>query len=62
MNSEDQKRLQREADIANSVRGPDYTRLKQSIRQAKEEATKAAEFRVETEKRKSLRSMDIGEL
>mmetsp|Transcript_6014 Transcript_6014/g.7398 ORF Transcript_6014/g.7398 Transcript_6014/m.7398 type:complete len:85 (+) Transcript_6014:58-312(+) len=40
---EDEKRLQREADIARSVRGPDFSRLAAEIANAKTEHAEKAE-------------------
>lgn len=62
MHPEDKKRLERERDINLSTRGPDYSRFKESLRRAREEAAKGSAARSENEKRKSLRWMDIGEL
>ena len=41
---EDERRLQREADIAKAMRGPDYSRLESEIAKAKSEAAEGKEL------------------
>ena len=43
MNADDERRLQREADIAKAKRGPDYSRLEGEISNAKTEQAEKAE-------------------
>lgn len=62
MHPDDTKRLKREREIHRSTRGPDYSRINQSIRRARDEAMKGAEAEAEYQKRRRLRWMDIGEL
>lgn len=49
MRPEDQKRLQREADIAKATRGPDYSQLETSIAKNKAEHGKRTHHSRETE-------------
>lgn len=49
MKPADQKRLQREADIAKATRGPDYSQLEASIAKNKAEHGKRAHFSREAE-------------
>ena len=43
MNADDERRIQREADIAKAKRGPDYSRLDGEISNAKAEHAEKAE-------------------
>ena len=55
---EDERRLQREADIAKATRGPDYSRLETEIAQAKSEAAESKELgRVADAKQKQHSAM-----
>lgn len=52
---EDQKRLEREADIARAVRGPDYHQLLESISRNKADFQKRKQAQAETDARAHLR-------
>lgn len=47
----DQKRLEREAEIAKATRGPDYSRLENEIAGNKAEAAKRTEAQIEVDQR-----------